>query len=155
MYSTVLALHSLFRWFVVISLCYAIYRAYRGYVNQLEFSTLDNKVRHWAVTIAHVQLTLGILVYIKSPIIQYYFSDLKNLISDWNLTFFGLIHFILMISAVIIITIGSAKAKRKKTAPEKFKTMLIAYSIALFIIFIAIPWPFSPLANRPYIRAFL
>lgn len=154
MYSTVLALHSLFRWFVFISLCYAIYRAYRGYVNKSEFSFLDNKVRHWTATIAHIQLTLGILLYIKSPIIQYYFSDFENLVSDWNLTFFGLIHFILMMSAVLIITIGSAKAKRKKSDAEKFKTILVTYTIALFIIFIAIPWPFSPLANRPYIRPF-
>ncbi|MEM6831272.1 MAG: hypothetical protein AAF551_12220 [Bacteroidota bacterium] len=154
MYSTVLILHSLFRWLVVLSLFYAIFRAYRGYIRKSEFSFLDNKVRHWTATIAHVQLTLGILVYIKSPIIAYYFSDFNNLVSDWNLTFFGLFHFILMIAAIVLITIGSAKAKRKKTSREKFRTLLVTYAIALVIIFIAIPWPFSPLANRPYIRAF-
>ena len=154
MYSTILSIHSLFRWLVVISLCYAIYRTYKGHVNKSKFSFLDNKVRHWTATIAHIQLTLGIILYVKSPIIKYYFSDFKNLISDWNLTFFGLIHFILMLSAIVIITIGSAKAKRKKTDQEKFKTILVTYAIALLIIFIAIPWPFSPLANRPYIRPF-
>jgi ABC-type Na+ efflux pump permease subunit len=154
MYSTVLTLHSIFRWLVLLSLCYAIYRAYKGFYAKSDFSFLDNKVRHWTATIAHIQLTLGVLVYIKSPIIKYYFFDFKNLVSDWNLTFFGLFHFILMISAIVLITIGSAKAKRKKTAQEKFKTILVTYSIALLIIFIAIPWPFSPLANRPYIRAF-
>lgn len=154
MYSTVLSLHSIFRWLVLLSLCYAIFRAYKGYVSKSDFSFLDNKVRHWTATIAHVQLTLGVLVYIKSPIIKYYLSDFKNLIADWNLTFFGLIHSILMVSAVVLITIGSAKAKRKQTAKEKFRTILVTYFIALVIIFIAIPWPFSPLANRPYIRAF-
>ena len=154
MYSTVLTLHSIFRWLVLLSLCYAIYKAYKGYYSKSDFSFLDNKVRHWTATIAHIQLTLGVLVYIKSPIIKYYFSDFENLVSDWNLTFFGLFHFILMISAIVLITIGSAKAKRKKTAPEKFKTILVTYSIALIIIFIAVPWPFSPLANRPYIRPF-
>lgn len=154
MYSTVLTLHSLFRWLVLLSLCLAIYKAYKGYTSKSDFSPLDNKIRHWTATIAHIQLTLGTIVYMKSPIIKYYFSDFKNLVSDWNLTFFGLFHFILMVSAVVLITIGSAKAKRKKTAPEKFRTILITYSIALIIIFIAIPWPFSPLANRPYIRAF-
>ncbi len=154
MYSTVLALHSIFRWLVLLSLCYAIYRAYKGYASKSEFSFLDNKVRHWTATIAHIQLTLGILVYIKSPMIKYYFSDFRNLVADWNLTFFGLVHFILMMGAIVLITIGSAKAKRKKTAREKFRTMLVTYSIALALIFMAIPWPFSPLANRPYIRAF-
>ncbi len=154
MYPTLLLLHSLFRWLVLLFLCYAIARSYRGYYSKSEFSFFDNKIRHWTATIAHIQLVLGILVYIKSPIIQYYFSDFENLISNWELTFFGIFHFILMLIAIVIITIGSAKAKRKTTASEKFKTMLIWFSIALVIIFTAIPWPFSPLANRPYIRMF-
>ncbi len=154
MYSTALALHSIFRWLLLIALCYSIYRAYRGFRDQSDFSYVDNKVRHWTATIAHIQLTIGMLVYIKSPIIKYYFSDFKNLITNWNLTFFGLFHFILMISAIIIITIGSAKAKRKATDIEKFRTILIYFSIGLLIIFIAIPWPFSPLANRPLLRTF-
>ena len=154
MYSTVLTLHSIFRWLVLSSLCYAIYRAYRGYTTKADFSFVDNKVRHWTATIAHIQLTLGVLVYIKSPIIKYLFSDFKNLVGDWDLAFFGLYHIILMIAAIVIITIGSALTKRKPTAQQKFKTMLIMFSIALLIIFIAIPWPFSPLANRPYIRTF-
>jgi hypothetical protein len=57
-----------------------------------------------------------------------------------------------MIMAIIIITIGSALAKRKSSDKEKFKTMGLWFSIALIIIFIAIPWPFSPFANRPYFR---
>ena len=154
MYPTFLLLHSLFRWLVLLSLCYAIARSYRGYYYRLAFSYLDNKIRHWTATISHIQLILGVLLYIKSPIIQYYFSDFKNLITNWELTFFGLFHFIMMLSAIVVITVGSAKAKRTKTASEKFRTMLIWFSIALIIIFIAIPWPFSPLANRPYIRLF-
>lgn len=67
-------------------------------------------------------------------------------------TFFGMIHSLLMLVAIIVITFGSALAKRKTTDREKFKTMLYWFSIALIIILIAIPWPFSPLANRPYFR---
>lgn len=154
MYITVLILHSIFRWFVLIALCYAIFRAYKGYTSRSAFSYLDNKVRHWTATLTHLQLTLGILLYIKSPIIQYYLSDFQNLIADWDLTFFGLYHFLLMLSAVVIISIGSARAKRQKTDREKFRTMLIMYTIGFFIILIAVPWPFSPLANRPLIRFF-
>lgn len=154
MYTNLLVIHSLFRWLVLLSLCYAIIRAYRGYKTKSVFSILDNKVRHWTATIAHIQLVLGILIYTKSPIVQYYFSDFKNLFSNWDLTFFGLFHFILMIIAIVVITVGSAKAKRKKNDAEKFKTMLVWFSLALIIIIIAIPWPFSPLANGPYIRTF-
>jgi len=154
MYSTLLILHSIFRWLVLLSLIYAIYRAGMGYFSKSIFSNGDNLVRHWTATIAHIQLILGILVYIKSPIIQYYFANFNTAIYDWNLTFFGLFHFVLMIAAIVIITIGSAKAKRKTQDLDKFKTMLIWFSIGLTIIFIAIPWPFSPLMNRPYLRTF-
>jgi hypothetical protein len=59
-----------------------------------------------------------------------------------------------MITSVVLVTIGSALAKRRPTDKEKYKTMLIWFSITISIIFIAIPWPFSPFANRPYFRSF-
>jgi heme A synthase len=152
MHEIILFLHSIFRWFVFLFLSYAIFQAYRGYRLKRNFSKWDNKIRHWTATTAHIQLILGILVYIKSPLIIYYFSNFKNLVNDWNFTFFGLFHIILMFFALVIITIGSAKTKRKKTDQEKYKTMFLWFLIAFIIIFIAIPWPFSPLANRPYFR---
>lgn len=152
MYTVTLFLHSIFRWLVLLFLCYAIFQGYRGYRLKKDFSKWDNSIRHWTATIAHIQLVLGMLVYIKSPLIAYYFSDFKNLIAHWDLAFFGLFHIILMFFAIVMITLGSAKAKRKGIAQEKYKTMFLWFLIALIIIFIAIPWPFSPLANRPYLR---
>ena len=64
--------------------------------------------------------------------------------------FFGLLHLILMLIAIVLITLVSALAKRRLTDREKFRTMLVWFTIALLMIFIAIRWPFSPLANRPY-----
>jgi hypothetical protein len=59
-----------------------------------------------------------------------------------------------MLTAIILITIGSAKAKRKTTDQEKFKTMAIWLTIALLLILSSIPWSFSPLISRPMFRAF-
>jgi len=154
MYAIVLVLHSLFRWLVIISLSLAIFRSYKGYSTHKKFSSTDNKIRHWTATIAHIQLILGVLVYIKSPIMNYYFSDFQNLFTNWELSFFGLIHSIGMCIAIVVITIGSAKAKRKQKDREKFKTMLVYFSIGLLIILLVIPWPFSPFANRSLIRTF-
>ncbi|MEO8534730.1 MAG: hypothetical protein ABI441_13315 [Flavobacterium sp.] len=152
MYITLLLLHSTVRWLVLLSLFYSIIRAYRGYKNNSFFSKTDNLVRHWTATIAHIQLMLGIVLYSQSAFIKYFWNNFAKASKDLGILFFGLIHLILMLAAIVIITIGSAKAKRKAGDSAKFKTMLIWFSIALFIIFIAIPWPFSPLANRPYFR---
>ncbi|WP_267403030.1 MULTISPECIES: hypothetical protein [unclassified Chryseobacterium] len=152
MYQTLTFLHSTFRWLVLLSLLYAIFCAYKGYFSNKEFSKTDNTVRHWTATIAHVQLILGIIFYSQSPIIKYFWKNFSDAKQSLDLLFFGLIHISLMLLAIVLITIGSAVSKRKPTDKEKFKTMLIYFFIALLIIFIAIPWPFSPLANRPYFR---
>lgn len=152
MYQTLTFYHNFMRWLVLASLLFAIYRAYKGYFSKATFSKTDNAVRHWTATIAHIQLMIGIVLYFQSPIIKYFLANFKEAVRAFDLLFFGLIHGSLMITAIVIITIGSAKAKRKTVDQEKFKTMLLWFSIALIIIFISIPWPFSPLANRPYYR---
>lgn len=140
------------RWLVLVSLIYSIYIAYKGYSYELSFTKKDNLVRHWTATIAHIQLLFGILVYVQSPIVKYFWRNFKDGIQNIDTAFFGLIHVILMLVAIVFITIGSALAKRRLSDEQKFKTMLVWFSIALIVIFIAIPWPFSPLANRPYLR---
>ena len=152
MFQTLTFYHSIMRWLVLASLLYAIYRAYKGYTLNTLFSKTDNAVRHWTATIAHIQLVIGITLYSQSPIIKYFWHNFKDAIHNIDVAFFGLIHIILMLTAIILITIGSSLAKRKTTDKEKFKTMLIWFLISLIIIFIAIPWPFSPLSNRPYFR---
>ena len=149
MYSFLLPVHSVFRWAVIISLVYAIYISARGYLKKLGFTKSCNAVRHWTATIAHIQLITGILLYTKSPFVKQFFATNSN--SDETL-FFGIIHIVLMLLAIVFITIGSAKAKRQETDLAKFKIMLIWFSLGALLILLAIPWPFSPLANRPLIR---
>ena len=152
MYSTLIFLHSITRWFVVISLLFAIYRASTGYRFQRSFSKTDNSLRHWTATIAHIQLILGILVYTQSPAVKYFWKHPKVALQNWDVTFYSLIHAFLMLLAIVLLTIGSAKAKRMPTDRDKFRTMLLWFLLAFLLIFIAIPWPFSPLSNRPYFR---
>jgi hypothetical protein len=147
-----LFLHSLFRWLVLISLVYAIYRAWIGYHQQRVFTPADNSIRHWTATIAHIQLLIGMLLYTQSPIIKYFWHNYDVAIHQPEISFFGLVHLSLMVTAIVTLTIGSSLSKRRLTDQEKFFTMLIWFTIALVIIFIAIPWPFSPLANRTWFR---
>jgi len=152
MFQTLTFYHSTMRWLVLASLIYAIYRAYKGYASNTQFSKADNTVRHWTATIAHIQFVIGIIFYIQSPTVKYFWNNFNEAIHSLDTVFFGLLHIILMLTAIIFITIGSALSKRKTIHKEKFKTMLVWFSISLIIIFIAIPWPFSPLATRPYFR---
>lgn len=152
MYTSLIIFHSLFRWLVLASLLFAIYRAVTGLRSGISFSKTDNAVRHWTATIAHIQLAIGITLYIKSPVIQYFMAHFTEALKQLELLFFGIIHFLMMFVAVVIITIGSAMAKRKKSPQEQYRTMLVWFTAGLVIILLAIPWPFSPLASRPLWR---
>jgi hypothetical protein len=59
-----------------------------------------------------------------------------------------------MVVAIVMLTIGSAKAKRMQDDDLKYKTMLFWFSAGLLVILIGIPWPFSPLSSRPFVRPF-
>lgn len=154
MYTSLLFFHSIVRWFVLASLIFAILRFYNKFKTDAVFTKTDDSIRHWTATIAHIQLTIGSVLYFISPLIKFFFAHFKEQVKNPDLAFFGLAHILLMTVSIVIITIGSALAKRKMTDKEKFRTIFIYFSIALFIIFLSIPWPFSPLANRPLIRTF-
>ncbi len=142
------------KWIVLFALIIAIIKSLHGLYGNTTFSKTSNALRHWTATIAHFQLMLGITLYAQSPITKYFWNNLSLASKNLDSLFFGLIHMLLMLVAITVITIGSAKAKRKESNRDKFKTMAVWFTIGLIIILIAIPWPFSPLAGRPYIRTF-
>lgn len=154
MYSILTGLHSMMRWLVLASLVYGMYRAYRGWFTAKRFSRFDNSVRHTTATIAHIQLMIGLLLYFISPLVSYFLHNFKTAVHERQVRFFGMEHSIMMLLGIVVITIGSAKAKRKITDKAKFRTMAIWFTIGLLIILSSVPWPFSPLVSRPWFRGF-
>ncbi|MEO9872094.1 hypothetical protein [Ekhidna sp.] len=152
MYQYLLPIHSVLRWLILLFLFTSILRTVAGYYRNHTFTKWDNVLRHWTATVGHIQMIVGILLYIKSPIVQYYWDSPYPI--NGEALFFSVYHIALMILAIVILTIGSAMAKRKETDKQKFKTILIWYSLCLVIMFVSIPWPFSPFANRLYLRPF-
>ncbi len=153
MYGYLLLLHSLLRWLVLGSLLYAIYTASRGVIRRQTFTAGANAIRHWTATIAHVQLLVGMTIYFQSPIVLLRMQSSAGGLFNEH-TFFRFVHSALMLLAIIVITVGSAKAKRMEENQDKYQTMLKWFIAGLLIILIAIPWPFSPFASRPYLRPF-
>jgi fumarate reductase subunit D len=142
------------RWIVLISLVFAIYRSYSGWRSNKSYSLLDNQTRFITASITYLQLIFGLWLYLISPVVDYFLNNFKEAVHMREIRFFGMEHITMMVVAVILLTIGSAKIKRKETAHQKFKTMFIWYSIVLLIIFLSIPWSFSPFTSRPLYRLF-
>lgn len=152
MYSILLFLHSIVRWLVLASLLIAIYRSYMGWLGNQPYSKSDNTLRVVTSSIAHTQLVLGLWLYFISPVIKYFLHNFSEAVHMREIRFFGMEHSLIMLVAIVFITIGSSVAKRKTDDKQKFKTMAIWFSLALLLILSSIPWPFSPMISRPYLR---
>lgn len=149
MYSFLLSLHNITRWLAFVALVLAVLKAAVNLKNRKGFTPFDNQLRHLTATFFHLQLVIGIWLYMESPVAK---SGIQHLdtADDW---FFGLLHPFMMLTAIVLVTIGSSVSKRQ--IPDKqYALMLKWYAIVLLIILLMIPWSFSPLVSRPLLRTF-
>ena len=153
-YYPLLVLHSAVRWLVLAGLPVTAIRAWQRSRRQLPYTPTDNRLRVGTLAVVHLQALLGVVLYGISPIIRYFYSAFGDAVHNRQIRFFGMEHSLVMTVAVVVITIGAAKAKRKTTDAMKHKTIWVWYGIALLLILSSVPWAFSPLTSRPWFRTF-
>ncbi|MBD8490603.1 hypothetical protein IFO69_17755 [Echinicola sp. CAU 1574] len=154
LYTTLLSLHSIVRWLVLASVLVAVFRIYRGWFTNRPFDNFDEKSNRIAVSMLHLQFTIGALLYFLSPIIRYFYQHYNEAVHERQIRFFGMEHSSMMFLAVFVISMGVSLAKKKDEDQKKFKILGICYTVGILLILINIPWPFSPFAARPYLRFF-
>lgn len=145
-----LLVHNGLRWLILPALLWAVFIGWEGRRHERPFHLSDRIAVSTVSVLSHIQLLLGFWMYIESPVVKGFWAERSFQWADP--LFFSLIHFGLMVTAIVLITIGSALVKRKMEDQKKFTAILQYYGLALLIILIAIPWPFSPLAHRPWLR---
>lgn len=158
-YPIVLVLHNALRWLVLGSLLAALGSAYAGWFRPRSSPARpptngSQTLRIVATSLSHTQLLVGIYLYTLSPVVRYFWQAKPEFASAPEFSFFGFIHIGLMFTSVVLMTIGSSKAKRQNDTRQQDKTTAIYFTIGLLLILAAIPWPFSPLAARPWTRTF-
>ncbi len=109
---------------------------------------MDNAIRHWTATTGHIQLMIGMILYLKSPVVKSYWKYRSDQALPYDFTFFSLIHIALMFAAIVVLTVGSAMAKRQATDRQKFRTMLVWFIFALVIILIAPTLALFPVGKK-------
>ncbi|MBV8253574.1 MAG: hypothetical protein JO154_13285 [Chitinophaga sp.] len=154
MYAFLLALHSLVRWLVVIALVVSLFTTWRGWLQSRAFTAKNRLLRTCTTAISHTQGLIGIVLYVISPVVQYFLQHFGQAVKLREIRFFGLEHSSMMLTGIVMLTIGAYKSKRRPAGKEQFKILAIWYTIAFVIMFFSIPWSFSPLTSRPYLRPF-
>lgn len=134
-------LHSYWAYLVLFILIVAAINALIKFIGKKEFHAKDFRISLFTLIVMHIQLLIGTVLYFS--------SDYLNLISEMGM---GSImkngslrsniieHPFIMILAVVLITIGYSKHKKKLTSASKFKTIAIFYTLALLLVLVKIPW---------------
>jgi hypothetical protein len=129
-YSFVLQLHSIFRYVVVVLVLLAIIQALLGWLGKRPYTPLNKKVNLFAMISAHTQLLIGIVLYFVSPFVQFNADTMKNATTRY----YTVEHWVMMIIAIALITIGHSKSKKLILPEAKHRIVFIFYGIALLVV---------------------
>lgn len=140
MYETIKVLHSYWAYLVLLILIVATFNALIKFFGKKEFHAIDFRISLFTLIVSHIQLLIGLFLYFVSP---FGFKNLSNNGMSGLDSFSRLLaveHPFVGILAVVFITIGYSKHKKKLTSKSKFKMLATFYTIALILVLSRIPW---------------
>lgn len=134
--------HNILRWPVLIMGFWAIYLAFTGVTGKRNWEIKDNKAGMWFVLFCHIQLLLGLILYIylgKYSI----FSNMAEGMKNAETRYWGMEHFMGNVIAIALIQYGRIASKKGLTDLAKHKKALIWFSVGMLILLLNIPWPWK------------
>lgn len=147
LYNALKHAHSGWRWVVLFLLIYAIYNAFNKKKNNIDYTQADRKINMFAMIAAHIQLTVGLVMYFMNEGIMAAWGNLGMVMKISPLRHLVIEHLIGMLIALVIITIGHSKSKKLTESKAKHGKIFTFYLIGLIIILATIPWPFRGWGN--------
>ncbi|MEJ7736545.1 MAG: hypothetical protein WKF97_03885 [Chitinophagaceae bacterium] len=151
MYQGLLHLHNILRWVILILAILAIIKAYRGMTSRKPFTEGDKKTGLFLMISAHLSFLIGIFLWLIGPlgIKNIQLSGMAAVMKDGIFRYWAVEHFIGMLIAVILITVGRLESKKNIAERLKHKRTFLLYLVALLIILATIPWSFREGIGRP------
>lgn len=146
MYITILTIHNIIRWGVLLGGLYAITKSILGLMNKRDFTASENRAHAIFVAFCHTQLLVGITLYLVSPKVDAYLANgFGAAMKDSYSRLIALEHVTVNIIAIALIQVGRTLSKKATDSVAKHKKALIFFSIGLLLILSRIPWSNSPL----------
>jgi uncharacterized membrane protein YozB (DUF420 family) len=146
MYISILILHNILRWGVLIFGAYAIATSVSGLIGKKEYSLAQNRSHAIFIAFCHTQLLIGIILYLASPKVDAYLANgFGAAMKDSYSRLIVLEHVSVNVIAVALIQVGRTLSKKAADSMAKHKKSLIFFSIGLLLILSRIPWANSPL----------
>lgn len=152
MYSNLLIIHSYLRWIVLGFLLFGLIFIFIKKSKKAIYTTKDYRLFKVIKNVFNLQFLVGILLLTQSPMVKAFWSQASQAVKWREIRFFGLEHPFMMILGVILLNVFTDKTKDKIGTHTAFNYLFIRYLIILFILFVSIPWSYSPFTARPNLR---
>ena len=133
-------IHSYWAYLVILMLAFAVVNAVLGITKKRDFTDKDVRIGLFTLIIAHIQLLIGLGWYFMSPAYKALKLDSTEVMGNSASRLLAIEHPLMMILAIVLITIGWSKHKKKTENTAKFKTFVVFYGLALVFILARIPW---------------
>jgi len=133
-------IHSYWAYLVLAILIFAVINAIIGLTQKKQFTDKDLRIGLFTLIVSHIQLLIGLAWYFMSPWYKALKANGGEVMADKGSRLLAVEHPIMMILAIVLITIGWSKHKKKTEDVAKFKTFVIFYGIGLVLILSRIPW---------------
>ena len=140
MYDTLLVVHNLVRWVVLLAGVLAFARAIRGAISGTAWTSADGRTAAMFTGSVHLQLLLGIALYAVSPVTRQAIGDMGAAMRDPVTRFVAVEHPALMLVAVALATAAGPISRRAVDDPARFRRLALLVGLALVAIAAGIPW---------------
>jgi hypothetical protein len=152
LYEFVLSLHSLLRWAVVLFGALVLLQGLLGTTAGGQVGTLGKRLGLAFMVSFDLQVLIGLLLHLfLSPVTKAGMQDMSATMKDPTARYWVVEHGVTMILALVVVHIGRALAWRAKSERSAHFRRMVTTAIALGLILIRAPWPFSPDVTRPWI----
>lgn len=141
MYNTIKILHSYWAYLVLLILILAIINSIIKRMGNKEYEAKDFRIALFALIVSHIQLLIGFVLYFVSPRFSLFSeSGMGEIMKNSVDRLYLIEHPLVNILAIVFITAGYSKHKKKRISLAKFNTISIFYIIALVLLLSRIPW---------------
>ncbi len=151
MYQGLLHLHNLLRWVILLLAIIAIIKAFAGMTSTKPFTKSDKRTGLYLMISAHITFLIGLYQWLTGPwgLNNIMNSGMAAVMKDSVFRYWAVEHFLSMLIAIILITIGRGVSKKSIPDKSKHKRTFWFYLVALLIILATVPWPFRVGIGRP------
>ena len=148
MYPTVLMLHSVLRWVILLAGLLAVARACAGWSGARSWTGADNRAGIWFTAALDLQLLVGLLLYLAlSPLTEVAMGDPAAAMQNSGLRYWLVEHPLGVFVGLVFAHVGRVRIRRASTDATRHKVAAIFFGIALVAVLASTPWPGTPNAR--------